>query len=326
VKTVTIYCNADLSQEAAALLCAEVEPHELLAPAGESIGVLGRGRPDPLLARADVAFGQPDVDQIIACPRLAWVQLTSAGYAHYDRADLYEAFRERGAALTKSSLVFDEPCALHLLAFMCGQARQLAVALDSQRGTRGWPQTALRARSRLLRDQAAVVVGFGSIGRRLVEMLAPLHMRLSAIRRRVVGDEPVPTYQPDDPRAREALGDADHVIDVLPDSPSTRRFFDARRIAQLKAGAVFYNIGRGSTVDQEALREALESDRLAAAYLDVTVPEPLPPEHPLWSAPHCFITPHTGGGHAEESVRLVRHFLDNLARFTVSAPLLDRVV
>jgi len=136
----------------------------------------------------------------------------------------------------------------------------------------------------------------------------------------------VPTWLIDDPRALAALGRADHVIDVLPGSPSTDRFFDAARFAGFKPGAVFYNVGRGTTVDQEALRGALLSGRLRAAYLDVTTPEPLPPEHPLWATPGCFITPHTAGGHEDEPQRLVRHFLENLRRFTARQALLDRVI
>lgn len=93
----------------------------------------------------------------------------------------------------------------------------------------------------------------------------------------------------------------------------------------MKPGAILYNIGRGSTVDQAALLDALESKRLAAAYLDATEPEPLPPSHLLWSAPNCFITPHTAGGFIGEKERLVRHFLDNLRRFIAGEALRDRV-
>ena len=271
-------------------------------------------------------FGQPDVNQIMSTAGLAWVHLSSAGYARYDRTDLLDAFARRGALLTKSSRVYDEPCALHVLAFMCAGARRLPAALDSQRGARDWPQTALRARSGRLRDESAVIVGFGSIARRLVELLAPIGMPLSAVRRRVAGDEPVPTVASDDPRAVElALGQADHVVDLLPDNPATGRFFDGARFATIQPGAVFYNIGRGSTVDQDALRAALLSGRLSAAYLDVTTPEPLPASHPLWSTPGCFITPHTAGGHRDESLRLVEHFLRNLARFTTGEPLVDQI-
>src|SRR5205823_8220723 len=93
-------------------------------------------------------------------------------------------------------------------------------------------------------------------------------------------------------QAHVLLHKADHVIDALPEADQTRGFFDERLFSQMKRGAIFYNIGRGATVDQTALQTALESNHLAAAYLDVTTPEPLPPEHPLWRVPNCFITPH----------------------------------
>jgi phosphoglycerate dehydrogenase-like enzyme len=325
VDPLTIYCNADLLPPAVALLRQEVGPHHLVIPTAP-VRLGQKAAADPALAGADVAFGQPEVEQVLASPRLRWVQLASAGYTSFDREDVRATFRGRGAVLTKSSLVYDEPCAEHVLAFMCAQARLLPEAMAAQRGARGWAQRDTRQRSRLLREQSAVIVGFGSIGRRLVELLAPLAMRVSALRRRVAGDEAVPTFAVDDPRAAAALAGADHVIDLLPGSRSTERFFDAARLGALKPGAIFYNVGRGGTVDQEALRALLISGRLGAAYLDVTTPEPLPPDHPLWSTPNCFITPHSAGGHDTENERQVRLFLENLRRFTAGEPLLDRVV
>ena len=100
---------------------------------------------------------------------------------------------------------------------------------------------------------------------------------------------------------------------------------NARRLACFKTGSRFYNVGRGTTVDQTALLESLQSRRLNAAYLDVTDPEPLPPEHPLWTAPNCFITPHTAGGRHDQDEALVDHFLANLAAFQAGRPLADRV-
>jgi phosphoglycerate dehydrogenase-like enzyme len=124
----------------------------------------------------------------------------------------------------------------------------------------------------------------------------------------------------------DALGRADHVVNILPDNASTRGYFSAARLARMKPGARFYNIGRGTTVDQGALIAFLESGHLASACLDVTDPEPLPPDHPLWTAPNCFLTPHSAGGHANEDERLVRHFLSNLAAFERGEPLADRVI
>jgi len=116
------------------------------------------------------------------------------------------------------------------------------------------------------------------------------------------------------------------VIDVLPAGTDSQKFFSAERFAEMKKSAVFYNIGRGDTVDQPALAAALRENRIAAAYLDVTTPEPLPPDDPLWSAPNCYITPHLAGGQQQEMQRLVKHFLANLSRFEQGQPLLDRVI
>ena len=116
------------------------------------------------------------------------------------------------------------------------------------------------------------------------------------------------------------------MVNILPESSETLNFFDAARFAAIKPGAAFYNIGRGTTVDQEALFDALRSDHLKAAWLDVTDPEPLPADHPLWSQPNCFMTPHVAGGHVDEGKTLVRHFLTNLQRFLRKEPLRDQIL
>ena len=148
-------------------------------------------------------------------------------------------------------------------------------------------------------------------------------MHVICVRRRPRGDEPVEVVP--ESKLDELLPHADHVVNILPENAGTVGFFDARRLRSIRPGAAFYNIGRGTTVDQDALRAALEDGRLSAAYLDVTDPEPLPPDHPLWSAPDCFITPHTAGGRDDEFSQLVRHFLDNLRRLEAGHDLLDRV-
>ncbi|RYG28353.1 D-2-hydroxyacid dehydrogenase, partial [bacterium] len=122
----------------------------------------------------------------------------------------------------------------------------------------------------------------------------------------------------------EFLPGADYVANILPANAASERLFDAATFSKMREGALFMNIGRGTTVDQDALLAALP--RLAAAYLDVTDPEPLPKEHPLWREPKVVITPHSAGGHRGEDVRLVRHFLANLARFEAGETLMDRVM
>jgi phosphoglycerate dehydrogenase-like enzyme len=117
------------------------------------------------------------------------------------------------------------------------------------------------------------------------------------------------------------------VVNILPDNPSTQGYVNARRLSCLPPGARFYNIGRGTTVDEPALLAALESGRLGAACLDVFVTEPLPPGSPLWTAPNCIITPHTAGGRHDQNEAIVKHFLANLAAFTAGGGgMTDRVV
>ena len=149
-------------------------------------------------------------------------------------------------------------------------------------------------------------------------------MKLIGVRRRKRGNESIQII--DESKLSETLPHADHVINLLPANASTMGYFDASRFQLMKSGAYFYNIGRGGTVDQDSLERALRLGSLAGAYLDVMTPEPLPPEHALWSTPNCYITPHTAGGFDREMTSLVDHFLENLHRFTLGAQLLNRVI
>jgi phosphoglycerate dehydrogenase-like enzyme len=308
-----VWCNQQLGTAAIEILKAGLTTCELVFN-------------DPAqLPRANFVFGQPPVEGLLNNTNLRLVQLSSAGYTNYDRQDLRDDFALRGVALTKSSWVYDEPCADHALAMMLCAARALPMAQSEQAGTRAWSTSAIRERSFLLRDQFVLIVGYGSIGQRLAERLAPFGAHVHAARRSASGTETVPMTNTDSPTFSQWLGLADHVVNVLPLNSGTSAFFDERRFALMRHSSLFYNIGRGGTVDQVALESALRRGRLAGAYLDVTVPEPLPPEHSLWQAPNCFITPHTAGGHKNEQERLVELFLLNVQRLTAGQPLVDRI-
>jgi phosphoglycerate dehydrogenase-like enzyme len=311
-----IYCNAPFPEPVMAGLRRALEPHCLISYNTELAA--------SSLAEADITVGQPDPRLIIQSTRLRWVHLTTAGYTRYDNASFRNHLASRGGILTNSSSVFDEPCAQHVLGMMMALARRLPQAWADQNGPRDWPQSLLRGNARLLNGQTAVIFGYGAIAGRLSELLAPLRMNLIGVRRSPRGDEPIRMVSTD--AADEWLGRADHVVNILPGSADTQDYFDSGRIAAIKTGAIFYNIGRGSTVDQTALQSALRTRRLAAAYLDVAEPEPLPPTHPLWLAPNCYITPHAAGGHADETERLAQLFLANFRRFTSGEPLSDRII
>jgi phosphoglycerate dehydrogenase-like enzyme len=319
----TIWCNARLPKPYEAELLAGLQSHRVIMSERRT-GNLAAGEADPKLAEADIAFGQPEVQQITDLANLKWVQLSSAGFTRYDRPEVRAAFKRRNAILTNSSSVYDEPCAEHVLAMILAESRQLARAFANQSGPKGWPAAQLREQSHLLGGQTVLILGLGAIARRLIELLAPLKMQLMAVRQSVRGDEPVRVYPATE--LDRILPQADHVVNILPSGNSTTQLMDARRFSLMQPTAVFYNIGRGSTVDQNAMAEALKSNKLAAAYLDVTEPEPLPADHFLWTTPNCHITPHTAGGCSVEFRRGVRHFLDNLGRFESNSPLRDRVM
>jgi phosphoglycerate dehydrogenase-like enzyme len=296
----------------------------LVQSAISSRSVLAQGEPDPALAEADLAYGQPDPGDVIKNPRLKWVALSTAGYTRYDRDDFRAAMKQRGTLVTNVSAVFSNPCAEHLLAQMLAFTRELPKYILNQAGPREWNYLAGRYSIELLTGKTVVLLGYGAIGQRLAELLAPFRCRVIAVRRTPRGDEGVETVT--EAELPRVLALADHVVDVLPDSPATRQFCNAARFSRMKRGACFYNIGRGTTVSQDDLLAALKSGQVGAAYLDALEPEPLPPEHPLWSAPNCHITPHVGGGHKEQDESLVRHFLGNLGRFQRGAPLVDRII
>jgi phosphoglycerate dehydrogenase-like enzyme len=203
-------------------------------------------------------------------------------------------------------------------------SRRIPQACALQMGDHSWPQWEERAEIYLPNGKTVLLLSYGAIARRLCELLAPLQMNVIAVRRTPTGNEAIKTI------TAAALPDylplADHVINILPANPATTNFMNAERFGQMKHGAIYYNIGRGTTTDQAALIAALQGGQLSFAYLDVTNPEPLPPDHALWTTPNCYITPHTAGGHHNEHERLVRLFLENLKRFAAGEELLDRIV
>ena len=320
----TIWCNAKFNESAERLLADGTKGHRLIYAADRDASVLAMGKEDPALASADVAFGQPDAAQSLAYRGIKWVEITSAGYTRYDTPEFREGFRARGSVFTNASGVFAEPVAQHTLAMMLALGRQLLASHRDQLTDHAWHYTQRRHDSILLNGQIVLLLGYGAIGRRLAELLAPLHMTVYAVRRQTRSEAGVRIIPESD--LTRVLPLADHVVNILPDNDSTRNYVNARRLSWFKPGARFYNVGRGTTVDQRALMEALTTGHLAAAYLDVMDPEPLPPDHPLWTTPNCHITAHTAGGRRDQDVAIVRNFLANLEAFIQGRAMTDRVV
>ncbi len=322
--SLTIWCNAKFNPAATQLLHEGLRGHRLVTASNASTNVLQAGASDPALATADVAFGQPVPADCLRNERLRWVEVNSAGYTRFDTPQFLETFRQRGAAFTNASGVFADSCAQHALAMMLALGRNLLPSHRDQLTDHAWHYEKRRYSCRLLTGQTVLLLGYGAIGRRLAALLAPFGVTIYAVRRQTrseLGVRIVP-----EENISSVLPLADHVVNILPDNESTRNYVNARRLACFKAGARFYNIGRGTTVDDKALLEALNSGRLDAAYLDVFEPEPLAPDHPFWTTPNCYVTCHTAGGRHDQDEALVKHFLANVAAFERGEPMIDRVV
>lgn len=325
MERLTIWCNRQFSPADAARFESAVTPHAVVWAAAMSASNLVAAPSDRgLVEDCEIAYGQPDPDDVERARKLKLICLSSAGYTRYDTVAFRNLCARKSIAVCNASGVYDEPCAQHALAMMLSTTRQLPQALASQFSSRGWPYLELRGRSEILGPASNILlVGYGSIARRLAQLLQPFGSALTAFRRSPRGDEVVPALEIH--QLDSHLGSAHHVVNTLPETDSTRRFFDAARFNRFRPGAHFFNLGRGNTVDQAALEDALKSGRLGSAYLDVTQPEPLPGNHPLWTTPNCFITPHTAGGTADEAQRQIDHFKENVGRFASGRPLRDRI-
>ncbi|WP_009958495.1 D-2-hydroxyacid dehydrogenase [Verrucomicrobium spinosum] len=302
----------------------QIQPHQLLLPTQPGTSVLAEAPVDPLMAEADILLGQPRTEGVLSSPRVRWLQVSSAGFTRYDTPEFRLAAQSRGLTVTNSSGVYDQACAEHVFSFMLAQARLLPQSLGSHlpNGSEAW--MALRHGCRSLQGQSILIAGYGAIAARLVKLLAPFDMNITAMRRTARGDEGIRIIPPES--LLPELPAADHVINILPENAESRGLFGTAHFSAMKPGAIFYNIGRGTTVDQTALASALPSGKPAAAWLDVTDPEPLPEGHPLRELPNCFITPHIAGGHHDELDTVFRHFLDNFDRHLAGKPLNNRVM
>ena len=166
-----------------------------------------------------------------------------------------------------------------------------------------------------LEGKTVLVVGYGSIGKAVALRLAPFGARVVGIAQHAREDAESVDALP------RLLPDADIVVNLLPSTPDTQKFVDRKFLARMKPGALFVNAGRGRTVDTDALIDSLRAGDIRAA-LDVTDPEPLPADHPLWHAPNLLITPHVAGSVGRWEARAYRFAGEQVRRYVAGEPLL----
>lgn len=173
-----------------------------------------------------------------------------------------------------------------------------------------------------LAGSRALLLGYGTIGQLVEKRLRAFEVEVTVVRRNANASSQV--LGPDQWRAR--LGEFDWVVLAVPATIETHHLIGAPELVAMKNSAVLLNVARGSVVDQDALVRALTARTIGAAFLDVTEPEPLPPEHPLWTLDNAHVTMHLSGRSQDRMLeRAAQRFLENLARYRAGAPLLHQV-
>ncbi len=254
-----------------------------------------------------VIFGNPEPDVVTGNPALRWIQLESVGFGEY--ADLDLTRPDGVVQITNLAGFFADPVAETVLAGILALGRGIdRLAVLQQQAE--WVGDPLREDLRLLKGANVLLFGYGTINRRVAELLEPFGCRIDHLASGWTDDA-----------LDTALADADILIAAAPDTPRTRGLFDQSRLARMRPGAVFCNFGRGSLVDEAALADALEAGQLGGAVIDVTQDEPLPADHAFWRCPNTVVTQHSGGGTADELDRKINVFLDNLTHYRRGEPL-----
>lgn len=281
---------------------------------------------DALVDSADALYGVPRENPaalartIEANPRLLWVHTTPAGGgAQVKAAQLAPDALER-IIFTQSAGVHADPLAeFALLGVLAGIKNLPRLAAAQIRG-----EWAPRWSSASISDQTIVVVGLGGIGRKTAEKFALLGARVIGVHRSHVDARGVDEVVSVDSLA-DVAASADAIIMTLPGTVSTEKMLSRAVLASVKPGITIVNVGRGTTIDEAALVEALQDGRVGYAALDVFEVEPLPTESPLWTMPNVMISPHTGALHSNEDRRIAELFAHNASRFLDGQPMINRV-
>ncbi len=266
------------------------------------------------IGKAEIIVGSPRRRDLAGAKALRWLQTPSSGVAPYLDRSLYGGPQ---ILLTNAAGTYGRQIADHVMGMIIAFNHHFLEFHDQmKRGEWKW-----HIPPKDLWDCTILVIGLGDLGNN-VAMRAKAHgMRVLAIKR-TVAERPMHVdelYLSE--RLDTLLPEADFVVICTPSTAETERMIDARRLGLMKRGACLINVARGSAVDQEALVRALSSGQLGSAGLDVTDPEPLPADHPLWSFPNVLITPHASGLSYSDARQVFAVFLENLGHYLEGKPM-----
>lgn len=259
--------------------------------------------------RADIIIGNVSTAMLKEAECLQWIQLNSAGADAYCKPGILKD----GVILTNATGAYG----LAISEYMVGMSFMLQNKLYQYYGNQMGHQWKDMGKVTSVYGSTTLVIGLGDIG-------GEYAARMKALGSYTIGVKRTPGEKPEyldelytTERLDELLPRADFVSLSLPNTPNTIHLMDERRLRLMKPGAFLLNVGRGSAIDTDALCKVLEEGHLGGCGVDVTDPEPLPADHPLWGAPRMVITPHISGNyHLQETFeRIVRIAGRNLEKF-----------
>lgn len=228
---------------------------------------------------------------------LKWIHLTSAGV---DR--LPDSIKQSDILITNSSGVHPIPISEHVFAFILMFARGIYVSYRNQIEKKEWSRSFQDFKPFEIQGKTMGIVGYGRIGKQIAEVAKNFGMKLL-------------TVTEEEGNLEQVLRESDFVINSLPATDKTFHYFDTEQFSLMKKTAIFINTGRGKTVNEQTLFEALKNGVIAGAGIDVTEVEPLSKDSPLWTLNNIIITPHISGWTPEYMNRVVEIFCTNLKAY-----------
>jgi phosphoglycerate dehydrogenase-like enzyme len=240
---------------------------------------------------------------------------------------LYPEMIRSPVVVTNSRGMAADTIAEHVIGVTLAMFRRLHVAVRRQvEGRWAQDEIAADAPNRFVSGSRVLVVGLGAIGRAVGATFAALGATVVGIRRRPDAEVPTGIVRVDGPeRLHELLPSFDVVVICAPQTSQTRHLIGARELSLMRRDALLVNVSRGKLIHEAALAEALQSDGIGGAALDVFEHEPLAADSPLWTLPNVLITPHTAGFRPDHWDAATSLFADNLRRYEAGEPLLNVV-
>ncbi len=285
-----------------------------IAPDAELMIADAKQTTKELIQKPDIIFGRPDIEFLKEAKNLKWLHLPSAGAEGYtNKASYYN----KGIKLTNSSGVFGLPIAEHIFAMILSYNRNLQYYAYNKLEKKWNRYSDIRD----FYGSTMGIIGLGDIGSQVARRAKAWGANVLGVKRTVT-DMPEyvdKLYSLDD--IDEVLKQSDYIVLALPNTPKTQGIISEEKLKKMKPNAFLVNIGRGALIDQDALIKALKENWIGGAGLDVTTPEPLPEESPLWELPNVILTPHTSGSSPSNMIRRFTMFNHNLKLYLENKPL-----